>query len=85
MSDLEVVLTIVVSLVAFGVMYLFPVYVKKDDLKAAVTNNYLEDELKEIENLSCPVCGYYCLGNGGHGCIDKKSLYESKSKEHGNG
>jgi hypothetical protein len=23
------------------------------------------------DNIQCPVCGYYCLGNGGHGCIDK--------------
>lgn len=22
---------------------------------------------------SCPVCGYYCLGKGGNGCIDKPS------------
>jgi len=25
-------------------------------------------------NEQCPVCGYYCLGNGGHGCIDKPTL-----------
>jgi hypothetical protein len=23
------------------------------------------------DNIQCPVCGYYCLGNGGFGCIDK--------------
>jgi hypothetical protein len=23
------------------------------------------------EKTSCPVCGYYCLGKGGIGCIDK--------------
>jgi len=28
----------------------------------------------------CPVCGYYCLGNGGYGCIDKLGFYE-KLKE----
>lgn len=22
----------------------------------------------------CAVCGYYCLGNGGFGCIDKPTL-----------
>ena len=22
----------------------------------------------------CPVCGYYCLGRGGYGCIDKPSM-----------
>ena len=26
------------------------------------------------ENEICPVCGYYCLGNGGYGCIDKPNL-----------
>jgi hypothetical protein len=26
------------------------------------------------DNISCPVCGYYCLGKGGHGCIDKPFL-----------
>ena len=23
------------------------------------------------DDIQCPVCGYYCLGNGGLGCIDK--------------
>jgi hypothetical protein len=22
-------------------------------------------------DIICPVCGYYCLGKGGYGCIDK--------------
>ena len=26
------------------------------------------------EDYICPVCGYYCLGKGGVGCIDKPSL-----------
>lgn len=26
------------------------------------------------DNEQCPVCGFYCLGKGGHGCIDKPSL-----------
>lgn len=28
------------------------------------------------EDEICPVCGYYCLGKGGHGCIDKPALCE---------
>lgn len=24
----------------------------------------------------CPVCGYYCLGKGGMGCIDKPAMIE---------
>ena len=27
-----------------------------------------------MNNIQCPVCGYYCLGKGGHGCIDKPTL-----------
>ena len=27
-------------------------------------------------DISCPVCGYYCLGKGGIGCVDKPSLVE---------
>lgn len=26
------------------------------------------------EEIQCPVCGYYCLGKGGVGCIDKPNL-----------
>jgi hypothetical protein len=33
-------------------------------------------KLKEINAMICPVCGYYCFGNGGQGCIDKKGLME---------
>jgi DNA repair exonuclease SbcCD ATPase subunit len=31
-------------------------------------------KVEEIESIQCPVCGYYCLGHGGHGCIDKPSM-----------
>ena len=30
--------------------------------------------LCEPDDIVCPVCGYYCLGKGGQGCIDKPSL-----------
>lgn len=33
--------------------------------------NCLKRSLEVAENQSCPVCGIYCLGNGGVGCIDK--------------
>jgi hypothetical protein len=26
------------------------------------------------EDIHCPVCGYYCLGRGGFGCIDKPTM-----------
>ncbi len=29
------------------------------------------------EDIQCPVCGYYCLGKGGYGCIDKPSLLDT--------
>lgn len=32
-------------------------------------------ELKPEEAI-CPVCGCYCLGRGGHGCIDKPSMLQ---------
>ncbi len=25
----------------------------------------------------CPVCGYYCLGKGGFGCIDKPKMLDT--------
>ena len=28
----------------------------------------------------CPVCGYYCLGDGGQGCIDKPYLFALKQE-----
>jgi len=35
-----------------------------------------EKEKMPSEKISCPVCGYYCLGKGGIGCIDKPTLVE---------
>lgn len=29
----------------------------------------------------CPVCGYFCVGRGGIGCIDKPADVERKYKE----
>ena len=45
------------------------------------TNRVGDLELPELPDYSrhwhgkevCPTCGYYCLGNGGLGCIDKPS------------
>jgi hypothetical protein len=31
--------------------------------------------MEDPSELICLVCGYFCLGNGGLGCIDKKVLY----------
>lgn len=28
----------------------------------------------------CPVCGYYCLGKGGRGCIDKPTMPHTGGK-----
>ena len=33
-----------------------------------------------VEDIHCPVCGYYCLGKGGVFCIDKKGLFEATRK-----
>ena len=29
----------------------------------------------ESADIQCPVCGYYCLGHGGIGCIDKPTIF----------
>lgn len=29
---------------------------------------------KSAKDIQCPVCGYYCNGKGGIGCIDKPEL-----------
>lgn len=29
---------------------------------------------RPASEIQCPVCGYYCLGKGGFGCIDKPTL-----------
>lgn len=33
---------------------------------------------EHAEDIQCPVCGYYCLGKGGYGCIDKPKLVFTK-------
>lgn len=30
--------------------------------------------MSEGNDISCPVCGYYCAGKGGIGCIDKPAM-----------
>ena len=33
------------------------------------------------QEIICPSCGYYCLGNGGLGCIDKPTLTSETNKD----
>ncbi|MCK5161655.1 MAG: hypothetical protein KAQ99_08795 [Candidatus Aureabacteria bacterium] len=40
-----------------------------DDARDEFWREMLEGK-RESEEI-CPVCGYYCLGKGGIGCIDK--------------
>lgn len=40
-------------------------------------------EEPEYENIQCPVCGYYCLGKGGHGCIDKPGMFKKEATDEG--
>lgn len=35
---------------------------------------------KPASEIQCPACGYYCLGKGGFGCIDKPKLVEMEQK-----
>jgi len=39
-------------------------------------SKYEEPTEDSFEEETCPVCGYYCLGKGKIGCIDKPSLVE---------
>lgn len=34
-----------------------------------------------FDDAFCPVCGYYCLGKGGMGCIDKPSLIKMEGEQ----
>ena len=36
--------------------------------------------LDEPAEDTCPICGYYCLGNGGLGCLDKPATSGLKTK-----
>lgn len=31
-------------------------------------------EVKDLRDLTCPVCGWFCIGHGGLGCIDKPKV-----------
>jgi len=33
------------------------------------------------QEIICPTCGYYCLGKGGLGCIDKPTLTSETNKD----
>lgn len=37
-------------------------------------------DASKIEDISCPVCGYYCLGKGSHGGIDKPFLLSERNQ-----
>jgi hypothetical protein len=60
----------------------------KRDLKAGIEAmarvvqeyNKMAEERKKAANLHCPTCGWYCLGKGGLGCIDKPERVEWESK-----
>ena len=40
----------------------------------AKANNFPLFKSVKPEDIQCPVCGYYCLGKGGFGCIDKPNI-----------
>lgn len=35
---------------------------------------YKKTKNEKPEDIICPICGYYCKGNGGYFCIDKPVL-----------
>ena len=53
-------------------------------LKVTPTNQHSEVNKAtepKPEGLICPVCGYYCAGKGGHGCIDKPKLMRGRRND----
>lgn len=53
-----------------------PKRIDKADIAGFVAGVQRVKDRYEAENAQCPVCGYYCLGNGGDECIDKPSMLE---------
>jgi hypothetical protein len=46
-----------------------------DDSRLDYSDAYPDGESNHDANaIVCPVCGYYCLGKGGFGCIDKPNM-----------
>lgn len=48
-----------------------------------VTAGVMGDHPPSSEDEQCPVCGYYCLGHGGAGCIDKPSMLQTSLSSEG--
>lgn len=40
------------------------------------TKREKDSPLQQAMDMQCPVCGYYCLGKGGRGCIDKVGMVD---------
>lgn len=38
-------------------------------------------DTNKLREAHCPVCGYYCLGKGGYGCIDKPAALAASKPE----
>ena len=59
---------------------LWPVWKRASRGDACVSADGMPDGLYTVvdcevcSNTQCRVCGYYCLGNGGHGCVDKPTV-----------
>jgi len=51
----------------------------KSPFTAKLWSKWIFKKDKDKPNIYCPVCGYYCNGNGGIGCIDKPNLYDKKN------
>lgn len=45
-----------------------------------MSDQMAQDHTERPEDLHCPVCGYYCIGKGGVGCIDKPKLVEPAAR-----
>ena len=51
------------------------------DCEGNIRARLIEPKPEPIGEIQCPVCGYYCLGNGGRGCIDKPETLTTPTPE----
>ena len=60
-------------IVAIFLLYVLLKIRSERDITKAIKN-------KNVEDISCPCCGYYCSGNGGVGCINKPKLFREQNE-----
>ncbi len=76
LSDTVTIVTTVQHLLLYAItviLFLIMIY----QIGYLIGLKYVHNAIKRVidhSEISCPICGYYCLGKGGIGCIDKPKL-----------